>query len=250
MKKKKFKRYDHSDGFAKGPKGPVRQFLEVWLENVWSLIPLNVVYSMLRLLLIPGGLAQAGMAYVAQDLARGRHSFGIADFFETIKKCWRRALPAGLLSLLIWAFLLFVGWFYYTSSGILATLGLGCCLVAMLFVSLMDHYLWLQIVILKLPLGKIFKNACLFVFVNLKKNLLLAAVHLGYFAALLLIFMLLPYTVTPALLLLVSVCFFPGFLNLLIQHCAFPAVKEHLIDPYYAEHPDEDTQKRKDMGLL
>ena len=62
--------------------------------------------------------------------------------------------------------------------------------------------------------------------------------------------LLLPYTITPALLLVVTVCFYPGLMHLLTQHCIFPGVKEHLIDPYYAEHPDEDLEKRKDMGLL
>ena len=256
MKKKKFKRYDHSDGFfqssraPRGPKGPVRQFLELWLENVWTLIPLNVMYAMLRVLLIPGGLAQAGMTQVTLDMSRGRHSFVAADFFETIRKNWRRALPAGLLILLIWGFMLFVGWFYYTSSGLIATMGLGCCLTAMFFVSLAEHYVWIQLVLLKLPLKKAFKNACLLVFVDWKKNLLLGLVRLGYFAAMLGIFLLLPYTVTPALLLVVTVCFYPGFMQLLTQYCAFPGVRSNLIDPYYEAHPEEDLEKRKDLGLL
>lgn len=253
MKKKKFKRYDHSDGFfqnARGPKGPVWKFLELWLENVWTLIPMNVVYAMLRALVIPGGLAQAGMTRVTLDLSRSRHSFVVADFFDTIRKSWRKALPAGLILLLLWIFLLFVGWFYYTSSGLIATMGLGCCLTAMGFASLAEHYVWLQIVLLKLPLRKALKNACLLVFVDWKKNLLLLLVRLGYFAAALGIFILLPYTVTPAILLVVTVCFYPGFVQLLTQYCVFPGVKTHLIDPYYAEHPEEDLEKRKDMGML
>jgi uncharacterized membrane protein YesL len=253
MKKKKFKRYDHSDGFfqsAKRPKGPVRKFLEIWLENVWTLIPLNVMYATMRILLIPGGLAQAGMTKVTLDLSRERHSFIAADFFETIRKSWRKALPAGLLILVLWIFLLLVGWFYFTSSGLLATMGLGCCMAAMFFLSLAEHYVFLQIVLLKLPLKKAFKNACILVFVDWKKNLLLGLVRLGYFAVALAIFMLLPYTVTPALLLVITVCFFPGLMQLLTQHCIFPGVKTYLIDPYYAAHPEEDLEKRKDMGIL
>ena len=225
MKKRKFRRYDHSDGFfqgSKGPKGPVRKFLELWLENVWTLIPVNMVWVMLRVLLIPGGLAQAGMTYLCLEMSRSRHTFGIAGFFETIKKFWRKALP----------------------------MGLGCCLASMFFLSLVEPYVWLQFVLLKLPMKKAVKNACILVFVDWKKNLLLGFVRLGYFAAALGIFLLLPYTITPALLLLVTVLFYPGLMHLLTQHCIFPGVKKHLIDPYYAEHPDEDLEKRKDMGLL
>ena len=254
MKKKKFKRYDHSDGFFqsanRGPKGPVWKFLEIWLENVWTLIPLNVMYAMLRCLLIPGGLAQAGMTKVTLDLSRGQHSFIAADFFETIRKSWRKALPAGLLILLLRIFLLFTGWFYFTSAGLLATMGLGCCMMAMFYLSLVEHYVYLQIALLKLPLKKAFKNACILVFVDWKKNLMIGLLRLAYFALLLGIFMLLPYTVTPALLLLLTVCFYPGLMQLLIQHLVFPGVKTYLIDPYYAEHPEEDLEKRKDMGIL
>ena len=253
MGQKKFKRYDHSDGFfqpPKGPKGPVRKFLELWLENVWTLIPLNVMYAMLRILLIPGGLAQAGMTKVMLELSRQRHTFLAADFFETIRKSWRKALPAGLLILLLWVFLLFVGWFYFTSDGLLAVMGLGCCLMAMFFLSLVEHYVYLQIVLLKLPLKKVLRNACLLVFVDWKKNLMIGLLRLAYFGLMLIIFILLPYTVTPALLLLVTVLFYPGLMQLLIQHCVFPGVKAHLIDPYYAEHPDEDLERRKDMGML
>ena len=250
MGKKKFRTFERRDGYFQGPKGPVRRFLEIWLENVWTLIPINMVYAMLRCMLIPGGLAQAGMTRVALDLARERHSFGIADFFETIRKSWRKALTTGLLYLVIWVFLLLIGWFYFTSEGILATLGLGCCLATMFFLPLTEQYVWLQLVFLKLPLKKAFKNACILVFVDGKKNLLLAFLRLGYWALMLGIFMLLPYTVTPALLLVVTVCFYPGLMQILTQYLVFPGVRKHLIDPYYAEHPEEDLERRKDLGLL
>ena len=57
----------------------------------------------------------------------------------------------GLLILLIWALMLFVGLFYISSSGILATMGLGCCLASMFFLSLVEPYVWL----LNRPAGKI-----------------------------------------------------------------------------------------------
>jgi hypothetical protein len=79
---------------------------------------------------------------------------------------------------------------------------------------------------------------------------MIGLLRLAYFALLLGIFLLLPYTVTPALLLLLTVCFYPGLMQLLIQHLVFPGVKTYLIDPYYAEHPEEDLEKRKDMGIL
>lgn len=244
MKKKKFRRYDHTDGRLPRPKGPVGKFFELWLENVWSLIPMNVMYSFLRTLLLPSGLAQVGMTCVTSDIVRQRHSFGIADFMETMKKCWRKALPAGLILLLVWVFLLLVGWFYFTSAGILAAMGLGCCMMAMAFCFVAEQYIWLQIIIFKLPLKKIFKNAGLFVFVNWKKNLLLFCIRLALAIVAIAIFLLAPY------LLLLYAFFVPGFENMLIQACVFPSIREHLIDPYYEEHPQEDLEQRKKLGIL
>ena len=49
--------------------------------------------------------------------------------------------------------------------------------------------------------------------------------------------------------LLVYTLTYPGFKFLLIQYCCFPAIKKYIIDPYYEEHPDEDIEKRKDLGI-
>jgi hypothetical protein len=87
----------------------VLAFLSIWWYNAWTLIPLSVMYSCMHLLLIPGGLASAGMTCVTTDLARERHSFGLSDFADTVKRVWKQALCMGLINLLITAFLLFVG---------------------------------------------------------------------------------------------------------------------------------------------
>ena len=36
----------------------------------------------------------------------------------------------------------------------------------------------------------------------------------------------------------------------LIQFNVFPEVKKYIIDPYYEQHPDEDVEKRRELGLL
>ena len=43
---------------------------------------------------------------------------------------------------------------------------------------------------------------------------------------------------------------FPSFRSFLIQYNVFPEVKKYIIDPYYEEHPDEDIEKRRELGLL
>ena len=49
--------------------------------------------------------------------------------------------------------------------------------------------------------------------------------------------------------MIVFVTTFPSFKFLLEQFCAFPAIKKFIIDPYYEAHPNEDIEKRRDLGL-
>ena len=49
-------------------------------------------------------------------------------------------------------------------------------------------------------------------------------------------------------MLFATICL-PCFVYLLTQFCVFPAIKQYIIDPYYRDHPDEDIEKRKSLGL-
>ena len=42
---------------------------------------------------------------------------------------------------------------------------------------------------------------------------------------------------------------FPSFKYLLTQYFIFPSIKKYIIDPYYKEHPEEDINKRRDLGI-
>ncbi len=41
----------------------------------------------------------------------------------------------------------------------------------------------------------------------------------------------------------------PGFSHLFAQFMIFPKVKKLMIDPYYEQHPDEDVELRRNLGL-
>ena len=44
-------------------------------------------------------------------------------------------------------------------------------------------------------------------------------------------------------------CCYPAFRFLMTQYYVFPSIKQYVIDPYYAEHPDEDIEKRRNLGI-
>ena len=105
-----------------------------------------------------------------------------------------------------------------------------------------------------MPLKKILNNSFYFVFINLKNNLLISICSLLWYAIAAGICMLCYsnaaiFTFMVATMLIITACFYPGFKHLLIQFCVFPAVRRLMIDPYYEQHPDDDIELRRSLGL-
>lgn len=225
-------------------------FLELWFNNIWSLISVNISYSLLFTFILPSGLAGAGAANVARSIVRGKHSFGMSDFWDTVKKNWKQALPAGIINTLITALLAYGTYFYFYAKGVFSVIGTGVLLCVFMIFSFMKYYIWLLLITFKLPLRKIYKNAFLFSFINFKKNLIVGGVSLLYYALMFVIFWALPNSLTVTILLLVTIMFFVGFKQLLILYCVFPSVEKVMIIPYYEKNPDADIELRKNLGLI
>lgn len=227
----------------------VQGFFRMLCTNIFSMIPMSILYSLMRLTVIPSGLAAVGITEVTGDIARGRHYFGLRDFFGAIKKSWKTALGAGIIDLLVTAILLIAGWFYYSSSGILAAIGFGCFLLTMMITSFMKYYVWPQIVLFKLPLRTVYKNAFLLAFVNIKWNFLIGLISIACYILAVLTLIYVPYTIGLVIVMTVAVCLYPSFKQLLIQYCIFPCIRDRVIEPYYAKHPEQDAEARKVLGL-
>ncbi len=226
------------------------EFFELWFNNIWSLISVNITFFLVNLFIIPNGLASAGMANVTRSIVRGKHSFGVSDFWETIKKNWKQALPAGIINIIFTALLVFGIWFYYTGSGAFSVVGTGVLLGLFIIFAIMKYYIWLILITFKLPLKKIYKNSFLLVFVNFKKNLLIGFASILYYVLMGLIFWALPYSVVLIILILITIMLFTGLRQLLIMYCVFPAVEKTMIIPYYKENPDADIEQRRNLGLI
>lgn len=224
-------------------------FFETFFRNFWKFITINLVYGIISLPVLTHGLSAVGITNVTRNIARDKHSFGLSDFFETIKKNWKQALPAGIINTFITVLLIFATWFYFGSDGIMATIGLAICLCMAFIFLIMNFYMWTLIITFKFKLKQVYKNSFKFVFLNMKMNLLCGVVLLLVYALFVGIFLLLPYYLTIVLELMVFVCVVPAFRYLLIQFCTFPSIKKFIIDPYYKEHPDEDIEQRKNLGI-
>ncbi len=226
-------------------------FFETFFRNFWKFIPISAVYSLISLPLLTSGLAAAGMTNVARNTARDKHSFGLSDFFETIKKNWRQALPAGIINLLIYAVLAYDAWYFFVAEGTLATVCLGLIVALFFIFTAMNYFIWTLMITFKFSLKQIYKNSFKFVFINIKNNLVCFIGEIIYLMLFVLVLWALQgwflFVLTVELILFVVT--YPSFKYLLVQFCVFPSIKKYIIDPYYEEHPDDDLDKRRDLGV-
>lgn len=226
-------------------------FFETWFRNIWKLVTPSVVYCIMSLFILPFGLASVGITNITRNLSRDKHSFGISDFFTTIKKNWKQALPIGIINTLVTALLIFGMYFYYMAGGTLFTIFAAFSATMFILFSMMKYYIWIITITFDLKLVTIYKNSFYMAFLNLKKNIIAGLVSILYFALMLGIFYMLPSDngFTFAVLLIITVCFYPGFKSLLVQFCVFDAVKKYMIDPYYKANPGADIDLRRGLGL-
>ena len=224
-------------------------FFEVWFRNIWKLVLPGIVYVFMSILILPFGFASVGITNIARNISRERHSFGMQDFFATIKKNWKQSLIIGIINTLVTAVLIFAIWFYFNSEGTAFILLTGFSLATFIIFAMMKYYIWIITITFSLKIKEIYKNSFLFVFINFKKNLLIGIASILYFALMYGIFYMMPSDFSLALILIFTICFYPGFKNLLIQFCVFGKLKECMIDPYYKENPQADLDIRRSLGL-
>lgn len=239
-------------------KKPFFAFFETYFRNAWRFVTLNTVYILCCIPILSVGLANAGITNVTRNIARDKHSFGLSDYFETIKKNWKQSLVVGILNLILTVLISYGSYFYYfhqsknKAINFTDSLGFGICIFAAFVFTVMQYYMWTMLITFKLSIKNIYKNSFKFVFINLKKNFIcFFSIILVYalFVGILLLISLVNFPLAVAVTVVLSICFLPAFRFLLIQFCTFPAIKKYMIDPYYEEHPNDDIELRKNLGL-
>ena len=132
-----------------------------------------VLYGFGALTLFTWGFVSLGSAYVLRNMATERPIFLLSDYFDTYRKNWRQALPAGMIDVAITGILTYniVMMLRAGGSGLR---GLFFWVSALLFLVwfVMRWYVYLQIVSFRLSLWKIIKNSLYFVLLGIKRNLL------------------------------------------------------------------------------
>lgn len=230
------------------------RFFELYFRNFWMLISAELWYILLSLPLITSGLAEVGMAYICRMAARDKHVFVVSDFFDAIKKNWKRALPIGIINLLITAVLavdLYVLYLYQIDGSMNPVWSLIIFATSIFFFtafSFAKFYQYTLMITFDYDVKTIIKNSFLFATLGIKHNFIIGGVLVLIYAAA--VFLIVSFfQVGVWAVTVIGFFIFPAFRAFLIQFNVFPEIKKYIIDPYYKEHPDEDIEKRRDLGV-
>ena len=231
------------------------RFFELYFRNFWLLTSAEFWYILLSLPIVTSGLAETGMAYVCRMAARDKHVFLMSDFFGAIKRNWKRALPLGIINVLITAVFaadMYVLYIYFTQDIINKTWGTIILIVSLFFFvmfSFAKFYQYTLIITFDYKLKTVIKNSWLFSTLGIKHNIIIGGVLMLIYAAAYFALSV-NFNFGMALIVVLGLFIYPAFRAFLIQFNVFPEIRKYIIDPYYKEHPDEDIEKRRDLGLI
>ncbi len=231
------------------PKKTFIVFFETFFRNFWKFITVNLIFLICSLPILTMGLANVGITNVARNTARDKHSFMSSDFFETIRKNWKQGLIVGIINTVAYILLVFSFRFYWVSSGKFNIIGIGVCLSIFIVFSFMNFFIWTLMITFKFSIKQLYSNSFKFAFINLKGNFICSISLLLVYALYFVIAWLLNSWGVLLIEAFIAILTLPAFRFLLIQYCTFPSIKKFIIDPYYKEHPNEDIDKRRDLGI-
>lgn len=232
-------------------------FFEIYFRKFWKLIVGNLLFVLVALPVVTTGLANAGLCYLTRNFAREKHAFVAGDFFDTIKKNWKQALPAGVINLIVSGLLLFnIAIFSFPEffqlqifqSQTTNLIFLAINLSLWSFFSFMKYYIYMIMITFKLKLKHIYKNSAILAIAGLKRNILIFFT-LGLFYMLLGLIAYWNLYLAATVAILFYIFLFPAFRSLLIQYNVFPVIKRTMIDPYYRDHPGEDLEAKRALNI-
>ena len=209
-----------------------------------------IFYGISSLSLLTFGLVNVGTAYIIRNMVSGEPVFAWHDFWYAVKRNWKQALPFGAIDLIITALL---SWNLYSlitsTSDFFASMLFWSNVVIFIVYFFMRYYMYVQMVTFKLSVFKMLKNALIFSILGFKRNICAFLAHILLIALeVLLMFgtggILVPLAVAAPLAMLFSTFAF------IKVYAAYPKIKQHMIDPYLEEHPEEKQQIPDDEPIM
>jgi len=193
-----------------------------------------------------------GITRVTRDIVRRTGMFMLSELWEGVKKNWKQSTVIILLQYIM-GMLLFIAISFYseTTKGTIQTILIGICLTMTVIVIFSSFYLYMMAVTLKLKIREIIKNSVIFSFLKLFQNILLLLFLIIYYFFFFSLFYSSQTSVWLFGLSVIITCLFAFSIPaLVVTSVSFPAIKKHILDPYYEEHPEETSKSVLDDSII
>lgn len=201
-----------------------------------------IFYAIGALTIFTFGIVNVGTAYIVRNMVSGEPVFVWTDFWYAVKRNWKQALPFGIIDIALNFILISNIYNLITSTEkLLFSMLFWANVVLFIFYFFMRYYMYVQMVTFKLTVFKMFKNSLIFSLLGFKRNILaLLGIIFLLFVEVLLLFgtggILVPLAVAAPLAILFST------FSYMKVYASYFKIKEIMIDPYLAEHPEEKPQ--------
>lgn len=209
-------------------------FFSIYFRKFWKLVTLNLLYIACCLPIVTIGPATAGFTYILRNFAREEHAFIWLDFKDTIKKNWKQSLIIGIINVFTGILFYFAIPFYYQfynhTKNSMYIIPFALCILALVIFVFMQYYLYTMLITFNLKIGQLYKNAFIFSFVAIGRNLLITLFLI--LIGLVTVF----YFPLSMIILLPTVSLSTG--GLVINFIIWPVICKYMIDPYYEGRDD------------
>lgn len=253
-----FSNYDKvGPGVSKDPdkKLPLFKFIDIYLSHFSKLIILNFIF-LIALLPFAGimfveylglgslafyvifvvmgiivGPAVCGFMKVLRNISCNRPVFVWADFWKAFGSNFKQGALMGIIDMFFIVAMSFAIPMYFNMAeqNSFSNIPFVICLVTSFLFATMHFYIYLLIVSTNLSLWQILKDSLYLTAIEVKTSV----VNLIATVVLMLTFVVFfPWTVFTIIII-------PSFLGILYAFNCFPAIRKHVIKPYYDERGEE-----------
>ena len=221
--------------------------LEASVKFLFSAENLQGIVIKLFISLAPMILMQpikVGMARVTRDFVREEPVFLMADFKKAVLKNMKPALLIGVIRYVVSVLIASAVVFYFGRRGVLNFIGQALVLLFAFVFTSAGYYINIMMATLDLKLTKLIKNAVIFSFLCMFKNLLMLIVTAATYV-LLFVLVLSGNGIMYMIGFIYLLFIFFGLIYYTYSFVTFPSLKRYIIDPYYEQNPQDTAE-----GLL
>lgn len=208
-----------------------------------------IIGALLAILVITFGWQMVGSTYVLRGLVRGDSVFVVSDFFYAIKKNLKQGFFMGLIDCIVIFVLGFDIFYFYTSEPNAMTNFMYAMIFAMIILYIIfRYYAYLMLITFDMKIGKIFKNALIFVVLGIKRNALaLVGLLITTALAIVPIVLLLPMGLGVALVL--PFIYYLGVCGFISTYASYPVIQKYMINPVVPKNdsdPEDEIPQTED----